>query len=83
MNFEKIETAPKDGREILTYSKKWGVKQLCWKHINYKAGSFGALLPKDEQGAWVLFNADPNKIGCFNPSSEITHWIEVPEFVVT
>lgn len=76
--WQDISTAPKDGNEILTYSKKWGVKQLCWKKINYKAGTLGAELPMDKQGAWVQFNADPNKMGCFNPTGEIIKWMPVP-----
>ena len=77
--WQPIKSAPKDGREILTYSKKWGVKQLCWKKINYRAGSWGASLPVDKQGAWVQFNGDPHKIGCFNPTDELTEWQPVPE----
>lgn len=73
-----IETAPKDGVEILTYSKSWGIKQLCWKSIDYKDGSWGSKLPIEQQGAWVLFNSDPNKIGCFNPTNEIILWMPLP-----
>lgn len=73
MEWQPIETAPKDGREIIVYGVRrgdWGYTddESTWTGARWSAGSYGF------PGSWLESKARPNYSTGFTP----THWIPLP-----
>ena len=72
MEWLPIETAPRDGSEILVYFKKIGVRQVSWCDRN-----------GDTEGDCVLWRVDDNKYEPYPllrgySRGDDTHWMPLP-----
>jgi len=69
--WQPIETAPKDGRDIIVYFKTAGIRQVSW------CDEYG-----DPSGEYALWRVDDNKHGPYalrgyRPGDD-THWMPLP-----
>jgi hypothetical protein len=64
VNWNPIETAPRDGSKILTWCKEWGCEILFWTQSVWVS----------KGGAWIACEMRSDTVEC-HP----THWQELPE----
>jgi hypothetical protein len=72
MNWQPIDTAPKDGTRILIHSEDGGIR-AAWYDKN-----FAYIAPKKLRGGWTddsIVSFDDFEVAEFFPS----HWMPLPE----
>jgi hypothetical protein len=69
--WEPIETAPKDGTDILVYNGDWGGKYITANKIGVASWS-QQVLPNGKSG-WIA--SDDEGVMMYKP----THWMPLPE----
>lgn len=67
MNWQPIETAPKDGTWIDLWIPSRGRAPDCWWHVN-----------DEDRGCWVQRYAETVD-NSFEIEGEPTHWIKIPK----
>lgn len=69
MEWQPIETAPKDGTEVLIYYPEWGNKKNVVFAAEYDIGRPGM---EEVEGTWYVFHYGPK------PAAPPTHWMPLP-----
>ena len=69
MEWQPIETAPKDGLEILIYYPEWNNENGVVFAAEYDSGRIGM---EDIEGTWYAFHYGHTGDGA-------THWMPLPE----
>lgn len=74
MKWQPIETAPKDGTEIIAWGIRfgsWGYTEdrKCWTGVKWDRGNW------ERPGNWFETRATPQYSAGFKP----THWMPLPE----